>query len=289
MMTQATSGRYRRAMKHFIITRSVEVLALQASPIIGSFLGGFYFQKQNLLRCALLGAGSLLLTAHVFVLNDWAGHNSDGRDPRRAGEMFFCRTQMARVALGLLLAAMALLVTVGLPIAAIGALIATLSFLYSCSPHLGKGTPLAASCNHLAGGMLHFLLGYTAFHALSFHGVACSLFFGLVFAAGHLNQEVRDYEADRINGIRTTAVAFGKPCAFFASLMLFTAAYALLTTLAVRGVLPQVLCWSGLLWVLQMAWSVQAFQRGLGSATAQWMQRRYRILFGLIGAAMLIR
>jgi len=32
-------------------------------------------------------------------------------------------------------------------------------------------------------------------HPLDPSGVLISIFFGLVFAAGHLNQEVRDYEA----------------------------------------------------------------------------------------------
>ena len=33
--------------------------------------------------------------------------------------------------------------------------------------------------------------------------------------------------------------------------------------------------------------ALQALRRGLGSETALWMQRRYRLLFALIGLAML--
>ena len=145
------------------------------------------------------------------------------------------------------------------------------------------------SINHLIGGMLHFLLGYTAGHVLDVSGIIMSLFFGLVFAGGHLNQEVRDHEGDLLNGIRTSAVAFGCKPTFLASLCTFTAAYTVIAGLAILGILPGLLLWSPVLWILHVAWSLQAFQRGLGFDTARWMQRRYRLLFALIGLAMLIK
>jgi 4-hydroxybenzoate polyprenyltransferase len=116
-----------------------------------------------------------------------------------------------------------------------------------------------------------------------------SLFFGFVFAAGHLNQEVRDYEGDLINDIRTSAVVFGCRRAFLASLFFFTVAYAMLFTLAAQGILPRLLLWSPGVWLLQVLWSLQALRRGLGFETALWMQRRYRLLFAFIGIAMLAR
>jgi 4-hydroxybenzoate polyprenyltransferase len=110
-----------------------------------------------------------------------------------------------------------------------------------------------------------------------------------VFAAGHLNQEVRDYEGDLLNDIRTSAVVFGCRRTFLASLSLFTGAYALIVGLAAVGILPRLLLWSAILWLLHVAWSLQALRRGLGFETAEWMQRRYRLLFALVGLAMLAR
>ena len=115
-----------------------------------------------------------------------------------------------------------------------------------------------------------------------------SLFFGLVFAAGHLNQEVRDYEGDLLNGIRTSAVVFGCRRTFLASLFTFTAAYAILGDLAALGILPRLLLGCTVLWFLHVAWSLRALQHGLGFETAVWMQRRYRLLFAFIGLAMLV-
>lgn len=291
--SQSPFRHYARVMRHFASTRAPEVLALQASPILGSVLGGFSLERCGVLRLGLLLLGSLALTAHVFVFNDWAGHSSDIRDSRRAKLVFVRRgiskRQVARLAIALIIIANVAFAAVGRPAMLLGAAIATLSLLYSCSSSFGKSTPIVASINHLLGGALHFLLGYTLCHALDASSLVISLFFGLVFAAGHLNQEVRDYEGDLLNGIRTSAVVFGCRRTFIASLCLFTAAYALLAVLAALGIMPRLLLWSTLVWLLHVAWSLRALRRGLGFETALWMQRRYRLLFAFIGLAMLVR
>lgn len=293
MTSQSPFRHYARVVRHFASTRAPEVLALQASPILGSVLGGFRLERCGVLRLGLLLTGSLALTAHVFVFNDWAGHSSDIRDPQRAALVFdrrgISKRQVARLAIALIIIANVAFAAVGRPAMMLGAAIATLSLLYSCSSSFGKSTPIVASINHLLGGALHFLLGYTLYHALDASGLVISLFFGLVFAAGHLNQEVRDYEGDLLNGIRTSAVVFGCRRTFIASLCVFTAAYALLAVLAALGIMPRLLLWSTLVWLLHVAWSLQALRRGLGFETALWMQRRYRLLFAFIGLAMLAR
>ena len=293
MTSQSPFRRYARVARHFASTRAPEVLALQASPILGGVLGGAGLERGRLLRLGLLLLGSLALTAHVFVFNDWAGRGSDIRDPRRAALVFTQRgisgREVALVAIALLICANVAFAAVGGPAILLGAAITALSLLYSCSPSFGKGTPVAASVNHLLGGALHFLLGYTLFHDLDARGLVISLFFGLVFAGGHLNQEVRDYEGDLLNGIRTSAVIFGRRPTFLVSLCLFTAAYATLVGLAEVGILPRLLLCSALVWTVHIACSLRALQRGLGFETALWMQRRYRLLFTFIGLAMLVR
>jgi 4-hydroxybenzoate polyprenyltransferase len=293
MTTQSPFRHYARVIRHFASTRAPEVLALQASPILGVVLGGFHVEWYGLLRLGLLLAGSLALTAHVFVFNDWAGHSSDIRDPQRASLVFdrrgVSKRQVARLVIALIIIANVAFAAVGRSAVMLGAAIAALSLLYSCSSSFGKSTPIVASINHLLGGALHFLLGYTLYHALDASGLAISLFFGLVFAGGHLNQEVRDYEGDLLNGIRTSAVVFGCRRTFIASLCVFTAAYALLAVLAALGMMPGLLLWSTLVWLLHVAWFLRALRRGLGFETALWMQRRYRLLFAFIGLAMLVR
>jgi 4-hydroxybenzoate polyprenyltransferase len=283
---------YVRVLRYFALNRALEVFALQASPILGCFLGGYSIERRGVIPLGLLLFGSCALTAHIFVFNDWAGFESDLRDPLRAPLVFsrqdIRRREVACAAIALLVFAIFAFAAVSEQALFFGAAIAALGFLYSGSPVLGKNTPIASSVNHLVGGTLHFLLGYTLAHALDANGLWIGLFFGLVFAAGHLNQEVRDYEGDLLNGIRTNAVVFGRRRTFLASLFTFTAAYAMLTGLAAFGILPRLLVWSPAAWLMHLTWSVQALRRGLGFETAVWMQRRYRWLFALAGLVMLI-
>ena len=293
MTSQSPFWHYARIVQHFAFTRAPEVLALQASPILGSLLGGLGLEQWDVIRQGLLLIGSIALTAHIFVFNDWAGYNSDIRDPQRMTLVFarqgISRREVAGVAIALIIFANVAFAAVGGLSILFGAAIAALSLLYSCSARFGKSTPIVGSINHMLGGALHFLLGYTFVHALDANGLVMSLFFGLVFAGGHLNQEVRDYEGDLLNRIRTTAVVFGRQRTFLASLCTFTTAYAIAAGLAALGVLPKLLLWSPIVWLLHVGWSLRALQRGLGFETAIWMQRRYRLLFALIGLAMLAR
>jgi 4-hydroxybenzoate polyprenyltransferase len=269
------------------------VFALQASPLLGGYLGGFSFGDSDVLKMGLLFLCSLALTAHVFVFNDWAGQDADLLDPQRANRVFvrqgIGRDQVARVAIGLLILSNVFSAFLGAKTVLIAAMIALLSLLYSSSSWFGRSTPVVATLNHLIGGSLHFLLGYTLFHDLDTRGLLLSLFFGLVFAAGHLNQEVRDHDGDLLSGTRTSAVVFGSRRAFIASLWLFTMAYGVLLALAVFGFLPGLLLGGAVAMALHLAWSLQALKRGMRFETALWMQRRYRLLFGAIGLGMLVR
>jgi 4-hydroxybenzoate polyprenyltransferase len=290
-MTGATTLRQTtRTLQHAARHRALEVSVLQASPLLGAAFGGG-LRAAQLGQLSILLLGSLLLTAHVFAFNDWAGRLGDLNDPRRAPRVFarhgIGSRDVAALTVALLVAAMVALSALGLQTALLGATIACLGILYSDSEVAGKGVPILASVIHLLGGTVHFLLGYAVVAPLDRRGLAIALFFGLVFAGGHLNQEVRDHDGDARNGIRTSAVAFGARHALVASLVVFTAAYGLLALLALLGAVPRVLLATALLWPFHLGWTLQALRRGAGFDEARWLQRRYRGLFALVGIAML--
>jgi 4-hydroxybenzoate polyprenyltransferase len=288
-MSGSSFRQYVRVARHFAAFRALEVSALQASPFLGAVLGGTSGSWPDLGRVVLLLVGSLALTGHVFVFNDWAGRLSDANDPRRALRVFGRRgissKQVASLAIALLLFAIFAFALIGLQTVLLGLAVASLSLVYSY--FFGKGTPVIASVIHLLGGMCHFLLGYTIVHPVDTRGVAIGIFFGLVFAGGHLNQEVRDREGDLRNEIRTNAVAFGCRPTFLASLLVFTASYIVLGVLAVLALLPGTLLWCLLLWLPHLIWSIQALRQGPGFEVAHWMQRRYRLLFAVLGFAII--
>jgi hypothetical protein len=51
---------------------------------------------------------------------------------------------------------------------------------------------------------------------------------------------------------------------------------------------PRVVAWTALLWPLHLAWSLAALRQGPGFEQACWLQRRYRLLFGIVGVVMLV-
>jgi 4-hydroxybenzoate polyprenyltransferase len=228
--------------------------------------------------------------AHVFLLNDWSGLTTDLADPNKSAGVFTVRgagrTEIGALTAGLLAASLLLFSRLGPRALGLAMAIAILSALYSLPRFNWKGRPLLNSTAHLAGGVLHFLLGYSLGNAIDGRGLAIATFFALTFAAGHLTQEVRDYQGDVLNGIRTNAVVFGPRRTFAASLALFTLTYALLLLLALQGMLPRPLAALIALYPLHLRWSLDALAEGFTYASIHRLQTRYRALYAIIGLAM---
>jgi 4-hydroxybenzoate polyprenyltransferase len=236
-------------------------------------------------------AASVILVAHVFVINDWSGIQADLRDPARAGRTFVAkgvtRARVGYLVIGSLLLALSLSWLAGAATFAVAIAIAAASALYSAPAFHMKGLPVFGSTLHLVGGVLHFLMGYAAFAAIDARGAAIGCFFGLVFTAGHLTHEARGYEGDLLNAIRTNAVAFGKSRSFIAGLFLFSASYALLAVLAASGTMPHVLLPAALLCYPVHLWmSLSALRTGLADQSLRHLQMAYRLLYAVIGIAM---
>ena len=173
-------------------------------------------------------------------------------------------------------------VTVGIAL-----MIAGLSALYSAPASQFKGVPLASSALHLAGGLLHFLLGYSVFRTIDPRSLAVGCFFALTFCGGHLIHEVRDLDGDTRNGIWTNAVRFGKARSFAAGFALFTIADLLLVVLAGRGTVPRVLIAVAAFYALHFYWSLQALHAGLTFESVRQLQVRYRTLYAIVGVLII--
>lgn len=268
-----------------------EVLVLQGAPLIGACWSIGALTADKFATAAVFGIGSLCLVAHVYLLNDWSGIDGDLRDLHRASRTFSAkgasRTEAGLLAVALLGLSLLLFGILGAAPFVLALAIAGLSALYSAPAIHMKGLPLFSSALHLVGGALQFLLGYGTFTAIDARGIAVSCFFGLVFAAGHLMHEVRGLDGDQFNGIQTNAVAFGKARSFVAGVALFTVAYALLVSLAAFGVVPRVMVLAGALFPLHLGASLRAWRAGLDFQSLCRLQRLYRLLYAVIGIAML--
>lgn len=272
------------ATRYFSRLRLHDILVLQGPPLLGA---AFAFTELRVAALLTLFAGNLFLITHVFMLNDWAGLAGDLTDPNKSATVFTVRgvgtRQIASMTAGLLVVSVMFFACVSPTAAAIALAIAALSALYSLQ---WKGRALLNSATHFAGGILHFLLGYSVGHALDRRGVAIAVYFALIFAAGHLTQEVRDHAGDVINNIRTNAVAFGPRRVFVASLLLFASAHATFVFLAFENMIPRPLAAVVVLFVVQIVWSFDALRDGLTYATVSRLQARYRVLYAVIGACI---
>lgn len=294
---ERVSARARAALRLAAGIRYREFLALAGAPLVAAALAIDSFSPPALGRLAGLLAADLLLLAHVFTLNDWADQAVDAADPRKARTTFEARGLPAAAALRLsvVLGAGSLLAfaSLGARPLAIAALLVATSLAYSHPSSHGKGRPVASSLLHIAGGLLHFLLGYSVFNAPDLRAVAIGAVFALVFAAGHLHQELRDLDGDRRSDVSTNAVRFGHGPTFIAAQGLFGLAYALLPILVSIGYLPRPVGWLALLFPLQLVFAAGAWRRGLGFDAIARLQLAYRVLFAAVGlitvAALLYR
>jgi 4-hydroxybenzoate polyprenyltransferase len=278
------------AARYFSCVRLQDILVLQGPPLLGAAFAIRHPGAQDLGPLATLMVANVFLMAHVFMLNDWSGLTADLADPNKAAGVFTARgvgpMEIAGITVGFLVVSLFLFsriapITFGLALA-----IAALSALYSVPRFNWKGRPLLNSAVHLVGGILHFLLGYSLGTAIDLRGLITATFFALIFAAGHLTQEIRDYHGDAVNAIRTNAVVFGQRRTFVASLVLFTLAQVLFLLLALEGILPRPLAVLVALYPIQLHWSTEALRDGLTFEGICRLQARYRALYAVIGLAM---
>ena len=279
------------ALRYLSCLRPQDVLVLQGPPLLGAMFGGFHPVEDAAALLTLLCANVLLMT-HIFLLNDWSGLSADAADPNKASRVFVVhgvgRAELGAMTAGVLVLSLTLFARLGGRAFGLAAAIAVLSALYSLPRLNWKARPIVNSGTHLAGGVLHFLLGYCLTRAVDVRGVSIAVFFALIFAAGHLTQEVRDHDGDALNGILTNAVLFGAHRTFAFSLILFASAHIVLIVLSGRGVLRPALGFIAALFLVQLWWSFRTLREGLTYANVSSLQTRYRVLYAIVGIMMVV-
>jgi 4-hydroxybenzoate polyprenyltransferase len=258
---------------------------METPAIVGlAFSSGDALSKGfKVLPCFLVG--TFLLMAHVFSFNDWAGRHSDRQDPCKSQSTFQAKGMrpgemlLLSGILGML--SLAVLGILFCRLLGITVLLLAFSLLYSFPSHRwqGKATPFFSSALHILGGLLTFLLGY-GFHAgFDRRGIAIGLYFGILFAAGHLTQEVQDHSGDAANKISTHAVRCGKQPVFVAAFVLFSFSFMYLVWLAWAGFIPLFLSYLFVLYPVYAVMAWRAYSNGLGYEHVRCLRRQYRLLY----------
>ena len=279
------------AARYLSCLRPQEILVLQGSPLLGAAFAIRDVGAKHVTALAILVIANMCLVAHIFLINDWSNLTSDLADPHKSARVFTARGvgrgELGVLAIGLLGLSLILFSILNPLTLVLSLAIAVLSALYSLSPFNWKGRPLLNTVAHLVGGAVHFLLGYSIWNPIDASALTIATFFAVSFAAGHLTQEIRDYDGDVLNGIGTNAVMFGPRRTFIASFALFTLAHALLFALALQGIVPRPLAALVFLYPIYVRWSLEALADGLTYTSIHRLQTRYRALYAVIGLCWL--
>jgi 4-hydroxybenzoate polyprenyltransferase len=267
-----------------------EVILMQGTPWMGIVLSVSKLEPAMIPTLAVFLPAGFLLVAHIWILNDWSDYREDRvavNNVAQARASKVARATLLRLSLGSLLCSLALFGLLPLQTLIIAGIITVLGFVYSFPGLRSKGVIGLSSLTHFAGGIFHFLLGYSLFGEMNARALLISLFFALVFTAGHATQEVQDYENDRASGVRTNPVCLGKKPIFLAAFVMFVMAFVYLAYLAVAGIVPVQLGFSALLLPFQAVWTFQVLRGGLTHERLAWLRQRYRAAFALVGLNIL--
>lgn len=229
------------------------IRAAEAVPFCGVALLGYMLNSQaggglSIARLGFALAGTFLLADFAFVFNDLQDMQTDrlsGSKSSRPLVSGLFSPAFSRILSVLLVCAGIVLLAIGTPRQSllIGLSTVPLSVLYCIRTFPLKTVPVVSSLVHVTQASLVFMLGASCGNRADPAAIWTGLYFGLVFAAGHLHHEVMDAEADRSAGVRTHAVRFGKNTTLRAGFVVWCLSCVYFSVLALIGEVPAVLGW----------------------------------------------
>lgn len=230
----------KKLWQYLLATRPTEASMMVGFPLIGLLIGLRDWESAGLLVFKFFIATYPLVT-YVYCLNSLGGlehdrHNARLRDnPVVSGKISL--TELKWLIYGGAFFS-GLLYFLWFPSCVVLWLLIMGNWtLYSHPRIYAKARPYAGTILHFTGGILQFMLGYVVVRSWDLSGILIAVYFALTFAAGHLNHEVKDHDADKEADLRTNAIVFGPERVFSFAFNMFTFAFAYLLTLSVGGVL----------------------------------------------------
>lgn len=268
-----------------------ESLLLLGIPVLGLVLASSGVPDPR--AAALLLAASFLGTAHFYALNDYLGYPLDRHDPGKArrplidGRIRRGEQLAFTIVLGALL--YAFLAAFAPPsVIRLSLAVEAVWLAYEWPGLLLKGRPIAGTlCTFAGTGLLPFLVGWAFARPLDGRALCLALWTGVVAAAGQVNREALDAEADRRQGLGSTAAFLGPRRAHDVSFAAFAAATGYLVALLVLGMVPAAL---GVPVILALPAQFVLYRRARRSLDASALAayiRGYRMLYAAAGVVFL--
>jgi 4-hydroxybenzoate polyprenyltransferase len=270
-----------------------EALIFQAPTLLGLalFLPSVSFYLA--LNAVVAWMGSFFVAAFTLAINDWADISLDTQNTLKRKDTFLGMgihpRQMLTLAFLLALGGIGLFTV----LSTLHVFMALLAIMFSLAYSVpvwgirGKSVPVFSSFLHFGGTLLSFLLGSLTFVSADLRSLLLASYPAVLITAGHLVQEVEDYEEDRLSRCQTNAVRFGQKPVFFLATTLFTFSFVILYWLADIGLLPSVIKYFSILYLGYAVIAAQAYRAGLTQNSVRHLRDQYRILFGIVVLAML--
>ena len=203
--------------------RFAEASILLGFPLISLFFAFESVSQLLSLQVVLFVLAIFPLSTSIYAFNGLAGIGEDGENTRLSDLKNRKTTFIATLVVSLSFSIVFFFL-----IKPELAVLAVVSFLLWCIysfPKKGfKYRPVLGTLIHFFTQIIHFLMGYAVIKPIDGTGIAISVYFAILFSAGHINHELIDREADEKTGIMTGAVCFGAKNWEILSFCLFSAA-----------------------------------------------------------------
>jgi 4-hydroxybenzoate polyprenyltransferase len=287
----------RRAFIFLKAIRVVESTLMTGFPLIGLIFamqpGAISHPIDFLTTVALFCFSTFFLVIYVYAFNSWGGMEADKLNQRLDDHPVLTgdiTERQLRIIAYAGIAVNLILFRAFFPRCLfLAPFIAVNWTIYSHPKVMAKARPVWGTTVHFIGGVLQVLLGYVVLLPFEPRGVLASVYFALVFAAGHLNHEVKDHDADKNAGLRTNAVVFGPRRMLSVAFVVFTVAFFYLLGIVIAGYVSWLEAWSFLAIYPVHLLLHRRMIKGLGDEVYDISyQRAYRALFVAAGAVLLI-
>ncbi len=274
-------------------TRLGDVLPWSGVALLGAMHTRGGWQGLDLATAVAGVLTALGLALFAFLFNDLCDRNENRRENRPdrslASGAFPLWLGIGLAGSGAAFALTGPLLSLNFPVMAWSLASLALGAAYSAPWPRLKCRAGLASLTHIVQGTLAFALpAWLAREELDPADAAVGVWFGLVFAAGHMHHEVLDLAADQAAGNRTLAVRRGARAALWLGFSLFASAAGWSSWLALAGRTTSWWGWAQLGMFLAYAIGFAHFTRGRPDpAGVRRLRLLYRVTY-LLGGALLL-
>ncbi|MEQ8189900.1 MAG: UbiA family prenyltransferase [Candidatus Eremiobacterota bacterium] len=196
--------------KYIKILRLGEVFLMSGFPLIGTIFSFTEVSIESLLKICFFSFSTFLMFLSIYTLNSWCGYYYDIDNTRLSYMKNIRPGNLLILCIIFMFLSSALYLIISFKLFIMGIICIFLWLSYSF-PKIGlKHVPLAGTILHFLAQIIHFQMGYSLFQNISIQSILISMYFSLLFSAGHLHHEIIDFEADKKACIKTGAVFFGK-------------------------------------------------------------------------------